>query len=245
MYSLARFGLTEMTECGAALRKLGIGARSMEEAADRIVRYFYNQFIDPKTGQNAFALVRLFKTHSYSDLPPELQGIVQQTLVAQPIASDMKCLTLLATIGDEFAWNTRSGSQGHQVIPFVSPKLVAQSPMLSQLIQQLGLELDTVVSPDPHLIIDLEQVNYNVFHVPTALGSPYIPAQTNFVVPYGIESVLGFGGMMPSGNLMTVILFSKVPIPKETADLFKTLTLNTKMALLPFEKSVFAEPVCS
>ena len=39
---------------------------------------------------------------------------------------------------------------------------------------------------------------------------------------------------MPSGELFATILFSRTPIPREVADLFKTLALNVKVALLPF-----------
>ena len=74
------------------------------------------------------------------------------------------------------------------------------------------------------------------FFVPKALSaSPYIPAQTEFVIPYGIKSVMGFGGMLPSSNIFVIIMFLKVSISKETADLFKNLSLNIKLALLPFE----------
>jgi hypothetical protein len=113
--------------------------------------------------------------------------------------------------------------------------------MISQFIRQLGLEIGTVLEPDPELVVDLEQTTFNVFHVPQAAGSPFVPAQTEFVIPYGVQSVLGFGGMLASGNLLAIIMFSKTPIPRDTADLFKTLALNAKMALLPFEgKAVFA-----
>ena len=36
-----------------------------------------------------------------------------------------------------------------------------------------------------------------------------------------------------------VILFAKVSIPRETAELFRTLALNVKMAALPFDHAVF------
>lgn len=118
---------------------------------------------------------------------------------------------------------------------------MAQSPMISQLIQQFGLEISTVLSPDPALLVDLEQHTYNVFHVPTASGSVHVPAQQEFVIPHRVQSVLGFGGMLPSGNLTAVVLFSKVKIERETANMFKTLALNVKMALLPFDQgAVFA-----
>ena len=45
--------------------------------------------------------------------------------------------------------------------------------------------------------------------MPEAAGSPYIPAQEDFVQPVGIRSVLGFGGMLPGGDIFVVILFSR------------------------------------
>jgi hypothetical protein len=241
MYNLAHFTLSDMTECGAALRKIGAGATTMEEVANRIVQYLYNHFTDPQTGGKSLALVRLFKTHAYSDLEPALRLVVQRSLGREAASPQMKSLTLLATAGEHPDWNIRQTSQGHQAIPLISAELVAQSPMISQFIRQLGLEIGTVLEPDPELVVDLEQTTFNVFHVPQAAGSPFVPAQTEFVIPYGVQSVLGFGGMLASGNLLAIIMFSKTPIPRDTADLFKTLALNAKMALLPFEgKAVFA-----
>ena len=109
--------------------------------------------------------------------------------------------------------------------------------MISQLVQQFGLDVHAVLDPDREIIVDLEQTSFNVFHIPQAAGSPYITAQDEFVLPYKIESVLGFGGMLPSGNLFAVIMFSKVPVPKDVADMFKTIALNVKMALLPFAEA--------
>ena len=73
--------------------------------------------------------------------------------------------------------------------------------------------------------------------MPEAKGSPFVPAQEEFVIPFGIESVLGFGGVLPSKELFTVILFSKQKISRETAELFKSLALSLKLALLPFDGS--------
>ncbi len=236
MYNPADFTLSDMTQCGATLRKLGAGADSMEEVADRIIRYFYREFIDPQTDASAFTLVRFFKTHAFSKLPPDLQAHAQ-TMLAQKVPSPTtQCLTLLATQGDRVEWQSRQASVGHQAIPLISEQLVAQSPMISQLIAQLGLPIHAVLDPDPTLIIDLEQKTFNVFHVLDAVNSPYVPAQQEFVVPLGVRSVLGFGGMLPSGNLIAIIVFSKVPISGETADMFKTLALNIKMAVLPFDR---------
>jgi hypothetical protein len=236
MYNLTKFSLSDMTECGTALRKLSAGASSLEEVANRLVQFFYTNFLDEQTGSPAIALARLFKTHPYNELPNDLQTAVNQMLGHEPDPPHMRCLTLMATVGDRPEWCARQRSIGHQVIPLVSEQLVAQSPMISQLIQQLGLDIGTVLAPDPDLLVDLEQKTYNVFHVPDAVHSPFVPAKAEFVIPHQIQSVLGFGGMLPSGNLAAFILFSKVQIPKETAELFKTLALNAKLAMLPFDK---------
>lgn len=243
MYRLTKFTLREMTECGAALRKLGVGATSMEEVANRMVSYFYNQFLDEETGQSAFTLVRLFKTHACGDLPCDLQQIARQTLGADVVPPEMKCLTLLATAGDRPEWNSRTASTGHQAIPLPSEEMVTQAPMISQLIYQLGLTISNIIAPDPELLMNLQERTYNVFHIPQAQGSPYIPAQDAFVRPFQIQSVLGFGGMLPSGNLVAIILFSKLPIQRETAELFKPLSLNARMAVLPFDQNTIFTPV--
>jgi hypothetical protein len=236
MYSLNNFSLTDMTECGIALRKLGLSANSMESTAQKIVRFFYDSFRDPVSGDSAFALARFFKTHSYGELAEDLQYQAQRIIQDETVPTDLKCLTLLGTIGDRQEWCDRTCSQGHQVIPLPSEQMVSQAPMISQLIQQLGLTIKSVIAPSPDMIVDLKERTYNVFYIATAPGSPYIPAQEDFVHPYGIQSVLGFGGTLPSGNLMAIILFSKVPIQRETAELFKPLALNAKMAVLAFDQ---------
>ena len=239
-YDLTNFTIREMSECGKAMRTMSKGSASMEETAGRIVRHFYEGLVDDEKGERASALVRLYKTHPFRDLDSELQGFARTMLGGEPPSSDMKCLVLLATAGDKVEWNSRKHSQGHKAIPLPSEEAVHQAPMVSNLITQLGIPLGMVIKPEPKLLLDMEQNTYNVFHVPEALGSPYIPAQQEFVAPCGIRSVLGFGGLLPSGEMFAVIMFFKVPISREVANLFKALSLSVKMAVLPFDRAVFS-----
>jgi len=242
MYDLTRFTLRDMTECGLALRQFGLGVESMEEASNRIVRYLYENFCTKPTGEKSCALVRLFKTHPYEDLEVELAEYARSMLDHYPPLPAMKCMTLLATVGEQTEWNSRHTSVGHKAIPLASESVVAQIPMISQLIRQLGLDIKTVINPGPDLLVEIEQRKYNVFYVPEAIGNPYIPAQDSFVIPFGIKSVLGFGGLLPSGNLFAIIMFLKVQIPHSTAQMFSTLALNVKTALLGFDRGpVFAQ----
>lgn len=234
MYDLMHFRMSDMIECGSALRELRAEAQSMEEVANRIVHYLYDHLVAPQTSEKACALVRLYKTHPYGELDAELREFARSILGDSPESPDIKCLTLLATIGAAPQWNSRKDSVGHKAIPLPSEQMVAQIPMISRLVQQFGLEVNALVKPEPALIVELEQKTYNVFYVPEAVGSPFVPAQENFVIPFGVKSVLGFGGMLPSADLFAIIVFSRVHIAREAADLFKTLALSAKMSLLPF-----------
>lgn len=237
MYDLSRLTLQDITKIGIVLRSLGKDADSLETVATRCVQYFYESFVDPATEQPACALARFFKTHPYSDLQPALQDYACNLVVSpEPLPASVKCLTLFATKGDLTQWCDRHASIGHQAIPLTSEKAVGQIPMISQLIAQFELDISHVVAPDPDMTVRAEQKTCDVFYIPRASGSQIIPAQAEFVEPYGIKSVLGFGGMLPSGNLFAVMLFSRVAIPETTARLFKTLPLSIKMAILPFEK---------
>ncbi len=241
MYDIASFSMSDMTECGMSLRKLSSSTSSMEEVANKIVHHLYESIIDERTGEPALALVRLFKTHRYDDLEPELRESADGILKGEPVPPDMRCLVLLASAGQEPDWQSRTTSAGHKAIPLPSEELIQKFPMISNLVKQFGLEPNTVLNPDPTCLRDLEERTYNVFHVPEARGSAYIPAQEDFVVPYGIRSVLGFGGILPSGDLFATIMFSKVPVGAKVADLFRPLTLSVKIALLQHDgASVFA-----
>jgi hypothetical protein len=227
--------LRDLTACSAALRKIGLGAASLEEAAQAIVSHLHEELRDGRRNGRVCALARFFVTRSYAKLDSELQACARQSLGSEPETPNMKCLILAGTAGLKPEWNDRMQSAGHRAIPLASEAMVRRSPMISQLVSQFGIEVHTLLEPDPHLLVDLEQKTYNVFHVPEARGSPHVPAQDTFVIPHGIRSVVGFGGLFPSGNLFAVILFATLSIPRETADLFRPLALSVKLAVLPFE----------
>ena len=234
-FDLADFNLASMLRCGRGIRRAAQPAASMTAAADAIVRYLYTESGTLPDGRRCCALVRCYRTLSRDRLDPEQRRFADRMLAGAPAAPDMKCLTLIATVGDEAPWCSPATSRGHRVIPLPSPEIVEQAPMIAQLIRQMGLDIGEVVRPDPNVIDALEGRTYNVFHVQEAAGSPYIPAQADFVEPYGIRSVVGFGGLLRSGDLFSVILFSRVPIAEEAAGRFRTVGLDVKAAFFRFD----------
>ena len=234
MYDLTRFTQSEATECGNALRALGSAASSMETAANNIVQHPYNNVINSETNEKACALIRFYKTHPYGQLASGLQEFASGIMGGAPESQDMKCLTMMATAGEHADWNSRSTSSGHRAIPLASADFVGGIPMIAQLVSQFGIEMGSVISPEPNVIGDLARQTFNTFHIADAVDSPCIPAQDDFVKPYGVKSVLGFGGVLSSGELFVVIMFSKVSIPASTASSFRDLSANVKEAVEPF-----------
>ncbi len=110
--------------------------------------------------------------------------------------------------------------------------------MIAQLIEQLGMDVEHLLQTDTTLLPDAEGRTYNIFYVERAKGSPYIPAQADFVVPFGIESVVGFGGIL-RGEMFAVVLFSRVPITPAAANRFRNIALEVKAVLHSIDR-VFA-----
>jgi hypothetical protein len=242
MYNLERFGFTDMMDLRARLRSIfDEEPATLGEAGQRIARFFYQELGDG-SGRPACGLVRLFKTESFGKLDGERKTFVRRMMPDADRQDSLRCLVLIGTAGDEADWNSPAMSRGHRAIPLTSVKMVEEAPMIAQLIKQLGVSVETVLNPDPALLLDMRDTSHNVFYVPEAEGSPFIVAQNEFVIPYRIRSVVGFGGMVSSGDLFATIMFSKVPIGPDTADLFKVIGLNLKLAMLPIaRKPLFVE----
>lgn len=238
---LDTFSIDDLIECRDEFREIGERADSLEDVAQDIAEYLQRGLLDA-TGQPACPLVRMYKTHRFDGLPPALQRFASRGTRAKDIQGNTRCLTLLGTCGIEPSWNERSASHGHQAIPLATNEAVNRSPMIVGLIEQLGLDVAAVVDPEVVDPMSLHHRDYDVFFVPNALNSPLVPAQDEFVVPYGIRSVVGCGGVLPSGDLFALILFTRVQLAPTTADLFRTLALSVKATVVPFTFKAFAEP---
>jgi hypothetical protein len=208
-----------------------------------VTRFFYDSAVAAESGARECVLVRFYKTHAFGALEPGLREFARARMGGREPWSDMRCLVLLASVGDEPAWNSRRLSRGHQAIPLPSVQIVEQAPMIAELVREMGLDLEDVVAPRPQLVRGSEDRAYNVFHVPEAEGSPFIPAQADFVRPFGIRSVLGFGGLMLSGELYAVVLFTRVPVPAESADRFRNIALDLRIAVSAFADGDTFDPV--
>ena len=240
MYDLRSFGLADLLECSSQLRRVGAEASSLEEAAQAIVEFLFSTLIDKEHDRPALALARLYKTHRFDELEEDLQAFALARSGRAELDPDTPCLTLLGTAGVEDAWNDRRASADHKALPLHDRSAVASAPMVYELTQQLGFDEDALLQPDPALFHAMAGRAGGVFFVDDAVGSPFIPAQ-DFVERYGVRSVIGIGGVLPSGYVYAIVLFSTVALEPATADRFGPLAFAAQLALLPFvEYRLFA-----
>jgi hypothetical protein len=220
----------------------GSSAPCMETAAQAVVRAFQTTLWDTRTDTSACGLVRCYITQRYDRLPPQLQRIANQRL-AYADRTAIKYLVLLATTGDRPEWNDRTRSVAHQLIPLSSAEMIHQSPMIARMIKQFGFKMDALISANALELSMITNRTHNIFYVPEAAGSAYIPAQQEFVHAYGIQSVVGMGGILPYGHMFAVILFTKVTIPESVTKLFATLATDIKAVLASYgDKMIYATP---
>ena len=100
MYDLKNITLDDAVAIGEILRTLGSGATSMEEVADRTIRYLCSNLGDGESDQRSCVLVRFYKTDPYKKLPSDLQEYTCKVLGTSSVSADMNCLALLASVGD-------------------------------------------------------------------------------------------------------------------------------------------------
>jgi hypothetical protein len=226
----------DIAQCGSALQAIGVGAPHRQAVAERIVTFLYDSLRVAATGEPGCILARCFQTCPYARLPLHYQHAADDLLELAASYPNLRCLSLLATRGQRHVWNNVATSINHQSIPLPSVEVVKRAPMIARLLEQIGVPIETIVAPPDasgFLLADTPG-SFNVFHVASAPGSPFIPAQQQFVEPYGVRSVLGMGGLLPDGELFVVILFTRVEVSREVAELFPALAGSVKLALLPF-----------
>jgi len=170
----------------------------MEDAATKIVNYLYDNITD-SSGNRANALVRLLQNHPYNQLDSGLQGFAQGILVSTP-SDDTNCLTMLGTVGDKEDWKFRSKSNGHRAIPLASADMVAGIPLISRLLTQFGIDVGSVMRPDPMLIGDMSARTYNTFYCPSHWAVPTSRSRTTSSYPTESSQFWGLAVFRPPGN---------------------------------------------
>ncbi|MBX3237610.1 MAG: hypothetical protein KF814_15800 [Nitrospiraceae bacterium] len=236
MYDVANFSLADMVRVTGVLRRLGLAAASMEETAVRIVRHLQEQLLDTDEQRPACPLVQCFTTQPFAALPEADREAAKSRIVEGTLSPCTLCWTLLASAGDLPEWNDRLHARQAPVAAITDEEFPVSFPLFAPLLAQFGLGTAAPQQKDLHILLDPQERTFGVFHVPDATASPYLHStQLQLANRYGIRSVVGFGGLLPSLNAFVLALFTRVPLSKPQIEMFRTIALAAKLAFLPFD----------
>lgn len=233
--SLSTLSFPDSLELGSRLRAAGESATSMEEVATAAVRTISEE-THSERDEPGCALVRCFLTLRRSRLPTRLAEIVASR--AADDDPDDQFLVLLATEGVEPNWCDRRRSRQHQIIPLADPTGSMTFPMVTRMFRQFGCPLPAQAA-HREAFVEPEQHAFGVFHVENAGGSSGIPDQ-DFISRYGVASVVGVGGRLPTGDVFALLVFSRDPIDRTRATFLQPWALSITLAFLPVFDRVFA-----
>ena len=231
----------------ASLHAAARSAEHRQAAAEAIVATLFASLKDA-SGEPACVLTRCFQTCSYARLPLQYRDAADDLLERTPSHANMRCLALLATRGVRTVWNDVATSTNHQCIPLPSVEVVRRAPMVAGLLQQIGFSVDQVVtSPSDfdHVLHKprTDSTNSSIFHVENAVESPLIPAQNEFVKPFKVRSVIGFGDILPDGEIFAVLLFLRTPVSAPIASAFNHLAASATAILQRFPPRQTFQPL--
>lgn len=165
--------------------------------------------------ERSLVLSRIYLSLPFSALDPGSAAFAREKFGVSPAPGDL-FLTLVGTRGDHPDWCDRKSSKGHRAIP-LNRQTVTTVPMLARCFQQIGFDLELVLKAERGIHLDGVSSAFGLFHVEEALGSPFVPAQDEFVQPRGVRSVVGCGTMLPNGAVSIWIGFSRHAVAQGAA----------------------------
>lgn len=220
-------------------------ATYLDEAAQAACAFLHEALVVPDTVPPArgCALVRCFKSHPFGLLAPELQRHARAHLPPEEAAdAAMPCLSLVASAGDEPWWQSPGTSRRRRCLPLHSAEAIERTPMWARFFREAGVDIDALCRPRSPAFVDPTPHAVDIFCVEDAVGSPSLPDQAEFVVPYGIRSAFGFCGQLRRGDLCVLVLFSRVRVSRTLAARLRPVALDLATRLFAFEEDRVFRP---
>ncbi len=227
--SLTALSLVDMVRCIAKVRELAASAVGLEQFAQGLVQGCQQTFRQPDSSDPEIVLARCFVTRPFRELSQEVQDWLQQREDRIGNPSTELCISLAGSAGMVAGWNDPALSSRYRAILVDSERFASRFPMFAEIFRQVGITTDDRRFGAGTMNIEPAGTSCSVFSVPVAFESPYIPAQDEFVRPFGVRSVVGFGGWDGQGRYFLVILFARVPVPQKSVDLLRLLALAVRV----------------
>ena len=233
MTGLSSFTIDDLEVCSRELRVLGAGAVNMQESAQRVTEHLFDR-LRGRASRSECALVSLHKTHQHRALPLDLHAVVRD--VDPTVEDEDLCLVRMSMASDERV----SGTLG-STTPLTATTSHAQ-PVVAAMLSAMGVQLGSL--PDPISVIKsgIHRRSIDAFVVPAFRESELLTGAVRAELDsIGVQSAVGFGGWLPSGNLFMIFALGRVAIAERSARLLGSLAPSIRASLAPFTHRPFAD----
>ena len=232
MTRLSTFTIDDLEVCSRELRVVGVGAADMCESAERVTQHLFDRFRGD--GQpSECVLVSMHKTHPCRALPLDLHAIVHEADPA--VGDDDLCLVRMSSTSDE-----RLPATLGTAAPLTANTSHTQ-PAIAAMLSAMGVELGEL--PDPITAIKSGVLHRSMdgFLVPSMRTSNLLtPAVRAELDALGVQSAVGLGGWLPSGNVFVLFALARVPIRERSARFLRSLAPSIRASLAPFTHRPFS-----
>jgi len=211
----------------------------LEEFAHGITNVLHNEL-------NEFnVLSRIFVNLTYKSLPKSnkqaVDSLTNSLNVSSKVNRNTQVLSLVGTSGTRSVWNDRKNSAGHVGIPLISTKFIEGIPMMSRLLDDLGIDINGMDEVKAGITSNVISEKQGLFYVDDAATrtdkqNRKIIAAQDFVNQHNIKTVFGLGGNIWGNSYFTLILFNNQNLPEEETKLVLLLTSVIADAFEPYAK---------
>lgn len=207
----------------------------LQEAAQECAHLLYEEF------EESIVLARVFVTLPFRVLTSRGKSFVTELAGTKNLRhllnNTTQVLSLLGTYGERPEWRDRFQSRGHLGIPLLSASFVESIPMVSRLMNDMGINTDWFDEREPDVLVKNLGRAAGVFYVRDAgtwldhQNRKIVPAH-DFVEEYGVKTVFGLGGSYLNGSFVTIIVFARETIEQARAEAFMSLVNTFKAATI-------------
>ena len=225
--SLESCALAKACWCLARVRQLISDSDSLPAFLQAISTLLQQSFVNELTDTPEVVLARCFMSRPFASLSIEDQMLVRTKYGSDEILPTSPVLVLEGSAGVVEGWNAPKQSSRYRVVPLNVPEFASRFPMFAEVLRQLQF----VVAGESVGALDIESFGSStqVFSVNGAVGSPFIPAQDEFVVPFGIRAAVGCGGVFGEGQCFVLLLFTRVAISERAMELLRLIALSIRL----------------
>lgn len=236
MAILSKFTVSDLENMSRAMRTLNPARPSMASMASEVTGFLHQNLLDEE-GRPACALVRIYVTQPIRALPaPHAEAAHHVDADADATTT---CLVALASNGE--IDRPVGGPAESWVVPFTNTAF-AQVPMMPRLLEKVGLDLDAACDTTRAIATLLQQRTFSVYLATDfAADELLIPKAEHrqLVRERGVKSLVALAGVLPTGDVLMLILQARVAVSEEIAELLRPLAVGIKASLIPYSRTIF------